>query len=201
MIHGQMQMMPPAPGHCRACFVKHDATMAHNQQSLSYQMRFYAEHRRWPTWDDAVAHLDEATRALWLEHVERVCKANGVPCSRLPEGVDAIAEPVTTDEDTGTNKLIPINLRPVTINGTDAGPHVSFHVRVHGRKSEAVITEIVQQLATAGVEVSPESQGMMRLAVKGAKAEGLIEMLVEYDPATKDITGCATDAAPPHKEA
>jgi len=60
-------LMPPKPGVCQICATKHEPSEPHNQQSLYYQYRFYAEHGRWPTWEDAMAHCDEETKVAWKE--------------------------------------------------------------------------------------------------------------------------------------
>ena len=58
-------LMPPAPDVCQTCAVDHEPSDPHNQQSLFYQYAFYRDEGRWPTWTDAMAHCDEATRAAW----------------------------------------------------------------------------------------------------------------------------------------
>lgn len=50
-----MMLLPPPPGTCPICAVKHDPTWPHNAQSLYYQYRFYGIRGRWPTWADAAA--------------------------------------------------------------------------------------------------------------------------------------------------
>lgn len=75
-----MYLLPPAPDKCQACAVAHDPDEPHNQQSLFYQYWFYGQHGRWPTWADAMAHCDEATRAVWTEHLT----AAGEPVGQVP---------------------------------------------------------------------------------------------------------------------
>jgi len=58
-------LMPPPPDVCSQCARDHEPDMPHNQQSLHYQYAFYAEHDRWPTWDDAMAHCTPEVQALW----------------------------------------------------------------------------------------------------------------------------------------
>lgn len=60
-------LMPQPPGVCSQCGVDHEPDVPHNQQSLAYQYTFYAEHNRWPTWDDAIAHCTPETQELWRE--------------------------------------------------------------------------------------------------------------------------------------
>lgn len=63
----QFQILPPAKGLCPDCAIKHDADMPHNAQSLHYQYSFYAQHSRWPSWLDAMAHCTDDMRAAWTE--------------------------------------------------------------------------------------------------------------------------------------
>lgn len=58
-------LMPPAPGKCQMCAVEHEPAQPHNAQSLYYQYAFYAEHGRWPTWADAIAHCAPDMQAFW----------------------------------------------------------------------------------------------------------------------------------------
>lgn len=62
-----LYLLPPAPDVCQTCAVDHRPDMPHNQQSLYYQYRFYAEHGRWPTWTDAMAHCDDQMKAAWTK--------------------------------------------------------------------------------------------------------------------------------------
>ncbi len=52
---------------CSMCAIKHDPKMPHNLQSLTYQYKFYDEHGRWPTWEDAMAHCSEEIKNFWRE--------------------------------------------------------------------------------------------------------------------------------------
>ena len=61
------RLLPPREGVCPVCAVPHAGHEPHNKESLFYQMQFYAEHGRWATWDDAMAHCDEETRCQWME--------------------------------------------------------------------------------------------------------------------------------------
>lgn len=60
---GGWLLLAPAPHLCQACAVAHAADQPHNRDSLYYQMAFRAEHGRWPTWDDAMAHCPEHIKA------------------------------------------------------------------------------------------------------------------------------------------
>ena len=65
-------ILPPRKGVCQVCAAEHDPAMPHNRDSLYYQMRFYQEKGRFPTWADAMAHCDQSTQtvltALLLQH-------------------------------------------------------------------------------------------------------------------------------------
>ena len=63
--HGFMMLGTTPPGTCPICAVKHDPALPHNQQSLAYQYKFYDEHGRWPTWNDAMAHCSDDVKELW----------------------------------------------------------------------------------------------------------------------------------------
>lgn len=59
------------PGTCPECAAEHEPEDPHNQQSLTYQYKFYAEHGRWPTWADAMAHCPEDVKAFWIEELAK----------------------------------------------------------------------------------------------------------------------------------
>ena len=60
-------LMPCAPDVCQECAVKHDPEMPHNQQSLYYQYKFYQQHGRWPTWEDALSHCTPEVQDYWKD--------------------------------------------------------------------------------------------------------------------------------------
>ena len=62
---GNIKILPPLPGHCKICAAKHDPAQPHDRDSLIYQNRFYKKHRRFPTWEDAMSHCDEETKAIF----------------------------------------------------------------------------------------------------------------------------------------
>ena len=62
----QVMILPPKPGTCPICAVKHDRKMPHNRDSLYYQMRFYQQNGRFPTWADAMAHCSDIMKAYWI---------------------------------------------------------------------------------------------------------------------------------------
>lgn len=60
-------LLPAPPGVCSQCARDHEPDEPHDAQSLHYQYAFYAEHDRWPTWDDALAHCSEDVQAAWRQ--------------------------------------------------------------------------------------------------------------------------------------
>jgi len=81
-------LLPAKPGTCQECAVAHDPAQPHNQQSLYYQYHFYADHNRWPTWEDAIAHCTEEVQNYWIEalakqgvSVKNKCSKGGNKCS------------------------------------------------------------------------------------------------------------------------
>lgn len=74
---GSFSLLPPIPGVCQECAVDHAPDEPHDQQSLYYQYSFYADHDRWPTWTDAMAHCPEETRRLWTAALQ----ARGIECT------------------------------------------------------------------------------------------------------------------------
>lgn len=59
-------------GTCSECATKHEPNQPHNQQSLFYQYKFYNEHGRWPTWEDAMAHCDEQMKEFWCDQLQKL---------------------------------------------------------------------------------------------------------------------------------
>ena len=49
----------------------HDAQDPHDRDSLYYQNQFYKQHKRFPTWSDAMAHCSEITKAVFRQRLER----------------------------------------------------------------------------------------------------------------------------------
>lgn len=62
---GPWALLPAKPGTCPECAVKHKLEYPHDQQSLFYQYKFYNEHGRWPTWEDAMAHCSDGMKVIW----------------------------------------------------------------------------------------------------------------------------------------
>lgn len=76
---GGLRMLPGPPGACEWCHVRHAPAQPHNQQSLSYRVKFNAVKGRYPTWTDAMAHCDDETKRLWRRELVKAHKANGLP--------------------------------------------------------------------------------------------------------------------------
>lgn len=78
-LPGGFQLMPCAPNVCQECAVDHLPGEPHNTQSLYYQYHFYAEHGRWPTWKDAIAHCPDEVKQVTIE----VLKSHGIDIEKL----------------------------------------------------------------------------------------------------------------------
>lgn len=83
---GGMMLLPPAPDVCQTCAVKHEPEQPHNQQSLYYQVAFHAKYGRWPTWDDALAHVEPDIQRFWRAALRK-------------RGVEIALEPTTKGGD------------------------------------------------------------------------------------------------------
>lgn len=64
-------LLPAKPGVCSQCAVDHRPEQPHNQQSVYYQYWFFNQFGRWPTWDDAMAHCDDAIREFWRHELRQ----------------------------------------------------------------------------------------------------------------------------------
>lgn len=60
-----IKLLPPPPNCCQTCGCLHWPDVPHNAQSVYYRARFAMEYGREPTWHDAMAHCDEATKERW----------------------------------------------------------------------------------------------------------------------------------------
>lgn len=65
-------LMPAPPGVCSQCAVDHPPEQPHNNDALHYQYSFYAEHGRWPTWEDAMAHCEATVQEFWREKLREL---------------------------------------------------------------------------------------------------------------------------------
>ena len=72
--------LPPAAsaGCLPQCAVDHDPREPHNQQSLFYQMKFYAAHFRFPTWTDAMGHCQDHVKAHWRIELRKLMTRHGI---------------------------------------------------------------------------------------------------------------------------
>ena len=68
---GAFALLPPAEGVCQECATEHEPELPHNQQSLFYQYKFYNDHGRWPTWEDAMAHCSEEMKEFWRTELRK----------------------------------------------------------------------------------------------------------------------------------
>lgn len=68
---GSFKLLPPPPGCCQVCAVKHAPGEPHNQQSFYYQCVFYWEHGRSPTWADAMNHCSDGVKEIWIAELKK----------------------------------------------------------------------------------------------------------------------------------
>lgn len=68
----KLTLQPPAPDVCQECAVLHAPADPHDRDSLFYQMQFQREHRRWPTWADAMAHCAPEIQSEWRAELEQL---------------------------------------------------------------------------------------------------------------------------------
>lgn len=59
------KVLPARPGTCAVCATDHNPNHAHNLQSVFYGVRFKLKWGRYPTWEDACAHLSAEQRDEW----------------------------------------------------------------------------------------------------------------------------------------
>ena len=69
-FEGKMFLMPGPPDKCPECATDHPKEYPHNN-CLFYQYHFYAEHNRWPTWTDAMAHCSQEMKDTWIKELAR----------------------------------------------------------------------------------------------------------------------------------
>ena len=62
-----MKILPAKEGTCPICAVNHEPGFPHNKDSLFYQMSFYQQNNRYPTWKDAMAHCSEEMQKAWTD--------------------------------------------------------------------------------------------------------------------------------------
>lgn len=64
-VHGINLLGKTPKGTCPVRATKHEEHSPHNQQSLTYQYKFYDENGRFPTWEDAMAHCPPEIKDAW----------------------------------------------------------------------------------------------------------------------------------------
>ena len=74
---GFTHLLPPHPDTCQECGRMHDAHEAHDKNSLFYQVKFRMEKGRFPSWEDACAHLSEGDRKKWMDAIARIGMEDG----------------------------------------------------------------------------------------------------------------------------
>lgn len=57
------------PDRCPMCHRIHEEWEPHDAQSIAYQIRFFFDHGRYPTWKDAMAHSPDIVKAAWTEEL------------------------------------------------------------------------------------------------------------------------------------
>lgn len=62
----KMSLLPPTQDKCQKCAVDHEEDIPHDQTSLYWQTWFYLQHRRQPTWRDAMAHCTDEVKQQWI---------------------------------------------------------------------------------------------------------------------------------------
>jgi hypothetical protein len=72
-----MTLLPPSPDVCQMCAVDHPHDQPHNQQSMHWQYWFFARHRRWPMWTDAMAHCTEEVKRYWRKELVGLMTVTG----------------------------------------------------------------------------------------------------------------------------
>jgi hypothetical protein len=66
-----LMLLPCRPDVCQECAVDHPVDHPHNAGSMYYQYRFRAKHKRWPTWEDAMAHCSEDVKSKVREVIAK----------------------------------------------------------------------------------------------------------------------------------
>jgi len=77
-LEGGAILIPPKSGECQLCAVVHEPADPHNRDSLYYQLVFHQEHKRPPTWADAMAHCSIDVQCAWRLHLRKVGVAEEV---------------------------------------------------------------------------------------------------------------------------
>lgn len=74
---GDFNLLPAPADCCQDCGRKHEKEQPHDATALFYKYSFYADHGRWPTWKDAVAHCTPELQLRWKEELVKIGKWTG----------------------------------------------------------------------------------------------------------------------------
>ncbi len=67
----EIKITPPGGKTCRICATNHDPQDPHDRDSLYYQNWFRKRFKRFPTWNDAMAHCSDMTKVCFTEKLIR----------------------------------------------------------------------------------------------------------------------------------
>ena len=79
----EIKVVPPSPGACPICATTHDPKEPHDRDSLYYQNWFRKRHKRFPTWEDAMAHCKEEVKKDFIKRLAQ----RGIIVEENKEGV------------------------------------------------------------------------------------------------------------------
>lgn len=65
----EIKISAPGPGACRICATVHKPGQPHDRDSLYYQNWFFKRNKRFPTWQDAMAHCSDEVKADFIAHL------------------------------------------------------------------------------------------------------------------------------------
>ena len=66
----KMNLLPPPADACQICATRHEPGMPHNCDSLYYQVSFFNQNNRYPTWGDAMAHCTDEIKQITIETLQ-----------------------------------------------------------------------------------------------------------------------------------
>ena len=75
----EIRILPLTRWTCPLCADRHTEKEPHNRNSLYYQMRFFQDHHRLPTWGDTIADCSPFRKAYWKMEM----KNKGVKISEI----------------------------------------------------------------------------------------------------------------------
>ena len=79
----EIKVVPPSPGACPICATTHDPKEPHDRDSLYYQNWFRKRYKRFPTWEDAMAHCKEEVKKDFIKRLAQ----RGIIVEENKEGV------------------------------------------------------------------------------------------------------------------